>query len=86
MSLLGTLVSPLIFFVICLIVAIAFRVYRRFRPTVKLRREQTLITEYMGDTYPYLRQRLEGSEDSDYSEAEGYESSALMDEEDIEDN
>lgn len=87
MSLLGDLfmLSPLFFFFACLVIAIAFRVFRRLRPAMKTKREQTLITEYIDDVYPYLgHERLEGWEDTDSSEAEGFESSALMDEEDEE--
>jgi hypothetical protein len=48
--------------------------------------EQTTLLPFMYDHYPYERYwNLEGWEDTDYSEAKGYESSAEMDMEDDED-
>lgn len=93
MSLLGDLfmLSPLFFFFACLIVAILSRIKPRklglaiLQEPIGIKREQRLLTKYMGDVYPYLRhEKLEGWEDTDYSEAEGYESSAEMDLEDEE--
>jgi hypothetical protein len=52
---------------------------------IKPKTKQTTLTPFMYDSYPYERHwNLEGWEDTEYSEAEGYESSAEMDLEDEE--
>ena len=45
---------------------------------------QRTLCDFMHDRYPYERRWVHPDEDSEYSELEGYESSAVMDEEDDE--
>ena len=44
------------------------------------------LCEFLHDRYSYLKRWISSEEDSEDSELEGYESSAVMDEEDTEDN
>jgi hypothetical protein len=60
-------------------------VSRQFRPKPKKPRQLTLVP-FMHDRYPYEKHWVVPDEDSEYSELEGYESSAVMDEQDEEDN
>jgi hypothetical protein len=45
---------------------------------------QRVLSEWIDDKYPYLKRWIAPDEDSEDSELEGYESSAVMDEEDLE--
>jgi hypothetical protein len=59
------------------------RLKAKIKKLIKPKAKQTTLTPFMYDSYPYERHwNLEGWEDIDYSEAEGFESSAVMDEED----
>jgi len=57
--------------------------YGLLKPKPKMSR-QMILTEFMYDRYPYKRHWVVPDEDSEYSELEGHESSAVMDEEDEE--
>jgi len=47
---------------------------------------QRVLSEWIDDKYPYGRKWVMTDEDSECSELEGFESSAVVDEEDQEDN
>ncbi len=78
------------------ILSLVLEAWKLIRPQIKSR--QTTIPEYvMDDQWKYLKRydkgtrklleaELEGFEDTEESENKGYESSAIMDEEDEQDN
>lgn len=56
-------------------------IFEWLRPKPPLQR---VLTEWIDDKYPYVKRWVMTDEDSEYSELEGHESSAIMDEEDEE--
>ncbi len=75
------LLAPPILFLFTYWVIVPFiELCRSLLPSPKPK--QRILTEWIDDKYPYVKRRVMTDEDSEYSELEGYESSATMDSED----
>jgi hypothetical protein len=74
------LAPPILFFFTYWVIVPFIELCRSLLPSPKPK--QRVLTEWIDDKYPYNKRWVSPDEDSEFSEASGYESSAVMDEED----